>query len=318
MSSVIAIAVSDIHLSLAPPLARMAEPDWLAAQKRVLDQVGELSQEWRCSVLCAGDVFDRWNAPPELINVVIECLGRWAGPMVAVPGQHDLPLHRMEDIERSAYWTLVKAGVVQDVRGEGKTMTLSRGMGLITGFGWGQSIQPCSKKQVGVGMLLPSGDCIQVCLSHQYVWTRNARFLGAPTEANVGNVTGTSRGYDVVVFGDNHKPWIDSRCKAVNPGCLIRRKQDEREQTPHVVYILDDGSAKLVPLDAEQDQWTDPYPTVTLSLQNQDRLERFLEEVAGLDFEVIDFRDVLQRYLDRTEMLEWERKVVIQLMEAIR
>jgi DNA repair exonuclease SbcCD nuclease subunit len=86
---VIAIFLADIHLSLKPPIWRSAEPDWLDAQRRILAEVRELQEKHKCPIYCAGDIFHRWNAPPELINFALEYLP----DMNAIPGQHDLPLH---------------------------------------------------------------------------------------------------------------------------------------------------------------------------------------------------------------------------------
>jgi hypothetical protein len=35
--------------------------------------------------------------------------------MFAVPGQHDLPYHRMEDLMKSSFWTLVEAKVIAPI-----------------------------------------------------------------------------------------------------------------------------------------------------------------------------------------------------------
>ena len=59
MLEVLAIFLADIHLSLKAPLWRSAEPDWLGAQVRTLEEVRELHELHKCPVICAGDIFDR-------------------------------------------------------------------------------------------------------------------------------------------------------------------------------------------------------------------------------------------------------------------
>ena len=103
MSSVIAVCCSDIHLSHRPPKLREAEPNWYAAQARVLSQVRAVVETHKCPLIVAGDVFDEgWRAhkcPPELVNFAI----RHLPVCYAVPGQHDLPHHRYADVDKSAY-----------------------------------------------------------------------------------------------------------------------------------------------------------------------------------------------------------------------
>ncbi len=132
----IAIAVADLHLSLNPPLARAAEPNWLDAMSRPLKELRELAEKLNVPILCSGDVLDRWNSSAELINFAIEHLP-W---MHAIPGQHDLPLHSLVDIHKSAYWTLVKAGNIWHING--KQQDVAGFLGTVSAFPWGVPVEP--------------------------------------------------------------------------------------------------------------------------------------------------------------------------------
>ena len=115
---VIALLVGDIHLSAKAPLCRAKEPDWFEAMARPLMELVDLQKQIGKEsdgippILCAGDVFDRWNSPPELINFALEYL---PPQMYSIPGQHDLPNHNYNEIDRSAYWTLVAANKITNV-----------------------------------------------------------------------------------------------------------------------------------------------------------------------------------------------------------
>ncbi len=104
--AVIAILTSDWHLSHKPPIARVEEPDWYAAMERTVTQVVELQNKYDCPLVIAGDLFDKWNPPPQLINFALDELGSLTMRAVAVPGQHDLPFHSYDHVESSAYWAL--------------------------------------------------------------------------------------------------------------------------------------------------------------------------------------------------------------------
>jgi DNA repair exonuclease SbcCD nuclease subunit len=62
----LAVLVADLHLSLQQPACR-ADENWLAVQKRYLKQLSVIG----LAVICAGDIFDRWNPSPELLVFAI-------------------------------------------------------------------------------------------------------------------------------------------------------------------------------------------------------------------------------------------------------
>ncbi len=81
--SVLAILCSDLHLSLKHPLIRIKEPDWMQAQKRVLLQITAIATKYQAPVVFAGDLFDRWDSPAELITFALSYL---PDPFYAIPG----------------------------------------------------------------------------------------------------------------------------------------------------------------------------------------------------------------------------------------
>jgi hypothetical protein len=61
---IVAIVCSDIHLKHKPPLCRWGEDDWYEAMQRPLLQLQHLADKYDAPILYAGDIFDRWNPPP--------------------------------------------------------------------------------------------------------------------------------------------------------------------------------------------------------------------------------------------------------------
>ena len=171
-SDVVAILLADIHLTLNPPIWRSTEPDWLEAQAKVLKEVKELQHKYECPVLCAGDIFNRWNTCPELINFAISHL---PDSMYAIPGQHDLPLHQIEDIHRSAYWTLVKAGKIINVE-KGKALKINEYKIKLYGFPYGAKLIECYDKLK---------DWTHIAIIHNYFWMENKKYTGAPRKQHI-------------------------------------------------------------------------------------------------------------------------------------
>jgi len=222
----IAVLCADIHLSLNPPAARRGEPDWFGAMAHTLYQVRDLADELdHVPIICAGDVFDRWNSPPELVNFALQELPM----MYAIPGQHDLPLHRMDLIKKSAFWTLVIAGKLIHLDGRG----IQYGGLMIHGFGWGSRIT------------LPPDDAfegIRLAVIHDFIWTGTYGYPGASDTSKVKHFRKNLVGYSAAVFGDNHKGFLVEHPQPVlNCGGLFRRKSDEIGYRPSVGILCKSG-----------------------------------------------------------------------------
>jgi hypothetical protein len=153
--------VSDLHLSHTPPKARAGE-DWYAVQRGYLEQLDAMLPTWDTPLLAAGDLFHTYNQPPEFIDFLLDHLPT----LIAVPGQHDLPGHRYEDVHKSVFGVMVKVRRVTLVP-PGEPLHLAynwkgiNGM-RVFGFPWGVKPSPPEGPR-------PNG-YLDVALCHKYVW----------------------------------------------------------------------------------------------------------------------------------------------------
>lgn len=283
MTKIIAIAVADIHLSHNPPVSRAVEPDWLEAQSRPLRELRELQKKHDVPVLCAGDVFDRYNPNPELINFAIRELPK----MYAVPGQHDLPNHQIKDVHRSAYDTLVEAGVILNEPDEVcLSVPFSSGCFQVDFFPFGSEVKPSSDNEE-----------INIALVHSYIWIKNCSYPGALKENNLERRSWKTwlKGYDFAIFGDNHIPFTSKAgdCTVVNCGCLIRRSKDEREHYAGIKMLISDGTVETHTVAADQDKWEE----VEEALDSEVNMTDFLTELKSTDSSSLDYRKAVERFI---------------------
>jgi hypothetical protein len=298
----IAILCADIHLSEFPPVARSAEPDWLAAQQRNLDEVRDLARSYgNIPIICAGDVFDRWNSSAAIINWALDHLP----PMYAVHGQHDLPMHNQSDIRRSAYWTLVRAGVVTQIE---PSYRIPDGDMVLFGVPYGVDIKPIEK----------SGSAIHVGVIHSFVWQKGYSYIGAPADRHVSRRADSLRGYDVAVFGDNHQGFV-VQCgdtTVCNCGCTIPRKSTEQFQQPCVGVLYSNGEVKRHALDTSQDKWIDESHSVVVGIEkDQEEMIRFVDGLRDVHSNAVDFKTAVIRYLDKHPTRPEVKKLVQRIME---
>jgi len=281
---VIAIFCADIHLSFKAPVWRSAEPDWFLAMARPLLELSTLQQKYECPVICAGDILDRWNSPPELINFAIEHL---PNDMYAVPGQHDLPLHKYEDIKRSAYWTLVEAGKIKHIP-PGNLLNIAGSELTLYGYPYGKKINAITTQS----------EFFQIAVVHEYRCIKGKSFSQAPSESYLYKNEKNLIGYDIIVYGDNHKGFltkVNNNSTIFNCGTLMRRKSDEINYKPQIGLLFESRKVEPYYLNISEDKHLD----IQNSLEKKDSLDikTFIKELEKLDASDLDFRETVIRYL---------------------
>lgn len=300
--NVIAILCSDLHLSAIAPTARKGG-DWYEAQAKVLLRLKQLQRVYGdCPIIIAGDIFNHWNSPAELINFAIL---EMPPNVYMIPGQHDCPYHRYEDIHKSAYWTLVAAGAVTHID---KPMKVTGVPLTLYPFPWGKPLVPNT-----IAGILP----VRLAVIHAYVWRDDSNgYPGAPEERKLVNVKASLKGYEAAVFGDNHKSFIDPTRRIFNGGTMMRRNSDEKGYEPQVGLLHSDGI--IVPWKLDIDE------VITIP---DDQVERvyealemagFLEELVSLGQSLMDFHAAMEHALEMNTIDRAVKDIIIAVMERNR
>lgn len=295
-----ALCTSDFHIEETPPPFRSNEPDWWSAMQRPIDQIKALQKQYRCPILFAGDLYNKWKVPPEVISWSL----RHLPTMYAVPGQHDLPYHRYADVKQSGYWTMVEAGRLIDLK-PGEPHPVSEDI-AVYGFPWGCEVTPPTNKPIAG---------FTVALVHAYCWVQKACYPGAPPERRAGEWVKRLRGYDFGVFGDNHKSHLYTAdgVQVVNNGAVMRRKSDESDYRPRVYLLWSDGQVSAEYLDTSRD------------VQNEAAVEEIVKDavdagdllkaVRELKATGIDFWDTLKRLMETLGIKDGVREKVMKSCE---
>lgn len=282
----IAIFCSDIHLCLTPPVYRSKEPDWFAAMQRPLDELKDIQQRnGNCPIFCAGDIFDRWNSPPELINWAMRHLPF----MYAIPGQHDLPDHDISQIQRSAYQTLMSAEVIAH------DFNNLPGCLMVTGFSYGSNITP--------SLIKKDDHYFRIAIIHQYNWIPGCSYFEVRGKEIPGLVTNNRhefKGYDIVVSGDNHIPFIAKKGNTtfVNCGAMMQRKSDDGF-APSVWLLWKSGVITRHMLDTSQDVCLETVDEQSIETNRLAGLSEMMQELEHLGKSSLDFAEALKHFLDK-------------------
>lgn len=305
MSDVRAIFVADLHLQAKPPVCRSAEPDWFEAMARPLKELQGLVDEYKVPVLYAGDIFDRWDARPEVVNFALTHLP----PGYAVPGQHDLPNHSYDEIKRSAYWTLVEAERLINIPIDDHIVIASAGL-VVYGFPWGYPPRPLSEEQAACKLL-------SIALIHRFIYTKTTGYPGAPPEARVPAYKAALAGYDAAVFGDNHKGFIQPGNPTIcNCGGFMRRKVDERDYRPGVGLLHTDGTVTRHYFDTSEDAFAEISEAEEAVAKVLD-MSAFVDGLRGLESDdALDFIAAMERFIRENDVPQRVAEIMIQASEG--
>lgn len=306
----VAVLLSDLHIRTTTPRSR-AEPDWLEVQANYFAQVQQIMRKHGdIPCIVAGDVFDSgWNAekcPPSLINFAFDHLPR---PIYAIPGQHDLPNHRLDLMERSAFWTLWKGGLLNYLNPFDTPTTL--GNATFWGFPWGVEIMP------------PEGgprEGLKVAIIHAYVWNAaETKHKDAKPTDYVAHYRRKMKDYDVVLSGDNHSAWLSHAKKPIwfNHGGFINRNSDERGEIRSIGILMSDGSVKLERLDTSKDKWREVEELLTDPAVRMDS-EEFLKDLSDCGGEFFDFCSSVLKHLRKKEVRQEVQQLVTQILKKAK
>jgi DNA repair exonuclease SbcCD nuclease subunit len=304
-SPVCGIFTADIHWTETPPISRSKTDTWLGYQEWYWRQVTGLQQRHKqAPIFIAGDVFNRWNVSHQLVNHVINWM---KGSLVyAIPGNHDTPEHAYNQLGRSAYWTLVEAGVLNHLS-PGAPHAINELE--VHAYPHGFVVKPLPEP--GNGLML------RVALIHDFIWTEKTGYEGAPVSNRFGAWRKRLVGYDVAVFGDNHKGFmIDKEGQVVyNCGSFMARHSDERSYKPRVGILRTDGSMSHHYLDTSKDLWIDPHEDVKrLESALLLDLSQFAEELSNLHADRVDFVKECVRWIDNSTTSDMVRRMLYKAL----
>lgn len=307
----IAVLCSDLHLSLKPPVARSVEPDWLAAQWRMIRQVALAAghesddpDEEELPIFYCGDIFHSHDPEAELVNWAMKHLPYG----YAIPGQHDLKHHVYKDIGKTAYATLVHAGKIANMIP--RIVTRINQQITAVGMPWAYNDYHDLDIQKSKGR-------INLLIAHRYVWTSQHSYKNPPKLGRAGVIFAeVYEKFHCAAFGDNHDGFTqgnDTACTIHNCGCLIPRRSQERHYKPAVGMLWHSGAVTRRNLDTSEDKWLDAKLFKGKGAELD--LEQFLEDLADLNEATLDFQEAVREVLTRKSVNSEVRRLVLQSLE---
>jgi DNA repair exonuclease SbcCD nuclease subunit len=266
-----AIFAADIHLRDTQPIART--DDYWKAQGLKFSFILGLAAEFKVPLYVAGDFFDQPKVSQYLEAWVIRTIRECGKPeIIVIPGQHDLPNHNLDLIDKSSLMVLESA----------LSLKIRK-----TPWDIGFAVEKIKERTV---MLMHTMVYKETPIHEKVGGSKAAALLKRNPKA------------DIMITGDNHETFIVEKegRLLVNPGSMMRMDADQAKHRPVVfLYSAKNNKVKPVYLSIEKE---------VLSREHLDRKEiknkKILSFVRRIkdDYEVgISFRKNMKAFLTANE-----------------
>lgn len=256
---ILAIFASDIHLRETAPECRT--DDFFLAQLNKLRWLKQLQEQNNCPVLIAGDLFHKWKPSPWLLGFALREL---PDKCVCIPGQHDLPAHNLEQIEKSGIEVLASAGKITLLEPARSLQVRGEDFSII-GFPWGIELENCKRN-----------GRFKIALIHKLIYkAKEPPFPGAEEVGSTAKALAKKlSGFDVIVTGDNHQTIFETygETTVVNCGSFMRSTAAQVDHEPSVFVLYDDFVVKRLSL---------PFPKGVISREHIDKVQEKDERIAA-------------------------------------
>jgi DNA repair exonuclease SbcCD nuclease subunit len=300
-----AILTADWHIREDKPKCR-TDADWMLSQQAKIEWIRDFKNELETEnghpipILHAGDLFNTWRTSPWLISYTLRILPE----LIVVPGNHDAPYHSLDRLHLSALNVLNEAQRIF-IFPHQMEMRPTNCDFRIVGFPFGEKLKPNALK---------SSSHRQIALIHHFVYKGRKPFPGAT--GGVNSVMKKLKGFDLIVSGDNHKPFTHRNKEGqllVNPGSLMRQTADQMDHKPRVyVWYAEDNTVEPFIIPFEKGVVSREH--IEKENERNDRITAYVERL-NEDVDLgLNFQDNLEEYIRRNYI---SKAVQTKIYEAV-
>lgn len=205
-----AILCADLHLREGTPVCRTDR--YHDAQLSKLLFLSEQQKKYDCPVICAGDIFDKSKSSPFIENLAISKLPK---KFYFVPGNHDLPNHNLDLIDKSSI------GVLSNFRE--KFCLFPVALDKMASFQDIGIIHTMVHQDKPIHPDVPSTKAVSLLKEYEH--------------------------YKLIVSGDNHQAFeVEYKGRLlINPGSMMRMTADQHKYRPRIyLWYASDNSYDIV------------------------------------------------------------------------
>jgi len=226
------ILTADWHIRSDVPENR--KDDFLHAQEKKIDFILAQSDKYQASILVAGDLGDKSKWENWLLEKYIKKFKAHSQKIYVLPGQHDLPNHRLDKLSESGLGVLVAAKAIEELK-----ILWPKNIGEIStmyNFPFGHHIKmpssfaPTHRKNIAI---------VHQLIVQSKLWASQENFIYAESLLKKFPC------YDLIVSGDNHQSFVEKYKDRilVNPGSIMRSTVAQYDHQPKIYLWCAEGNS---------------------------------------------------------------------------
>ncbi|WP_405289455.1 metallophosphoesterase [Methanobrevibacter sp.] len=293
------IVTSDWHLRATRPRCRTDE-NWIETQRNALAQIKKISVKKNAPVFVVGDLFHSNSDTSFECIQLVQSLADELSELYILAGNHDLPYHSSENINKSAIGILLNSNNIASIR----EFNL-----------W----------------VLNHKDVTCSCSNFDEVDNKDAEIVFKHTlvfpdlkslPPNVDAITAKELLEEFsnakwIFTGDYHRNFHYEKNgrHVVNPGCLLRQASDMKNYKCGVYYVdTDENIVEFVPIIDNESFVDDSY--ILKQEEREERIESFVDKLSDTKNVSLDFVDNVQKAMLENNFGFEIKTVVEELMEV--
>uniref|UniRef100_A0A6M3IP65 Putative calcineurin-like phosphoesterase n=3 Tax=viral metagenome TaxID=1070528 RepID=A0A6M3IP65_9ZZZZ len=311
-----AIITADMHLRDTVPKCRT--DDYWAAQSRAVRSIRDLQEKYKVPILDGGDMLDTWKSSPYLEAWAIDNL---PDGIITIPGNHELPYHNVDRLDRSSLNVLGKAGKIEILIFP-NTIKDTKYKIVIYGFPFDTKSEILSQASKMTQCTLRGDDYIDekdyrnIALCHVLVYEKENLWPGL--EAIGANaLLRKLKGFDLVVTGHNHLPFTIRYGEQllVNPGSMMRMAADQVDHRPRVyLWYAEDNTVEPVYLPVERGVISRQH--IEQQTRRNKRMEAFVERLDQQYNIDLNYEENIEKYFERHPTADGVKQLVMDALEG--
>ena len=280
-----ALFCSDLHLREDTPTCWIG--DFQAEQWKALQYIKDLQERFNIPVFIAGDIFHIWKSSPWLLSMTMNHFPKQA---FCIAGQHDLPQHNLQLINKSGLYTLAKAGYVT----------------ILNECHWEQD-------PIEGSYYFEEYDC-HLLVWHKLVYQQKP-FPGAEGGMAAGLLRKWKQ-FPTILCGDNHCSFSEEYQGRllVNPGSLTRQTADQIDFKPAVyLWFAEDNTVQRIYLPIVEGVISREH--LDIKEQRNERIDAFVSKLNDEYQAEMSFEENLESFFNINNVREPIKGIIYKSLE---
>lgn len=297
-----AIITADNHYRDDIPGCRV-DNFWNATIKKHCQLLQE-QQRYKIPNLNGGDYFNNWDSSAFLEGWLIRTLNYYGQQTITVPGNHELPDHNTNKLDKSSLSVLEAAGVINILKGcyedpiKIPAVSNKYDFHLVYGFPYGSTFNKNAELKI-------PEDCkgkkfLKIALAHIFAYTEYREWM-SKNAIKISAINRLAHQFDLIVTGHNHQCFISKTKEnlVVNPGSMMRIRTNQMDYKPaYFEWFDEDNSVHPVYFDIEDNVLIKQDIKITSISEELNGDEYINEDIGDL------FKNNLQLYFNKNNTRE--------------